>query len=149
MIFLEEYDSIEGEILDLAIIEKNPGDEKAIPFYWYNIILKQTKEIIGQISLRIGKNYHSYYNGNIGYYIEEQYRGHRYAYMATLMLYPLSLAHHQDQLYITCNEDNIPSIKTILRLNAKYIETVLPPKDYVYYYDNMPKQNIYLLSLKN
>lgn len=148
MIFLSAYDTILGEVLKLAIIEKNPGNENEIPYYWYNIILRKTNEIIGQISLRIGKNMHSYYNGNIGYFIEEPYRGHGYAYYAVQMLFPLSLAHLQDTLYISCNEKNIPSIKTILRLGGKYIETVLPPKEYIYYYEGMPRQNIYILSLK-
>ncbi|MDE5855461.1 MAG: GNAT family N-acetyltransferase [Anaeroplasmataceae bacterium] len=148
MKFLDEYDFIEGEILDLSIIEKNPGNEKEIPFYWYNILLKETKEIIGQISLRIGKNYHSYYNGNIGYYIDEQYRGHNYAFTATKMLYPLSLAHHQTELILTCDEDNLPSTKTIKKLGGILLETVLPPKDYFAYYDGSPRKHIFILKIE-
>lgn len=148
MKFLDEYDLIEGEILDLSIIEKNPGNEKEIPFYWYNILLKETKEIIGQVSLRIGKNYHSYYNGNIGYYIEEQYRGHHYAFSATKMLYPLSLAHHQNELIITCDEDNLPSIKIIKKLGGILLETVQPPKDYFAYYEGTPRKHIFILKIE-
>ena len=50
MKFLDDFDSIIGETLILSIIEKNPGNDKEIPYYWYNILLKETKEIIGQIS---------------------------------------------------------------------------------------------------
>ena len=148
MIFLDQFDSIVGEELILSIIEKNPGNDKEIPYYWYNILLKETKEIIGQISLRIGKNYHSYYNGNIGYYIEEQYRGHYYAFTATKMLYPLSLAHNQHELYLTCAEDNLPSYKIIKKLGGKLLETVQPPKDYFGYYEGMPREHIFILKIE-
>lgn len=96
--------------------------------------------------MRIGKNKHSYFNGNIGYYIEEPYCRNGYAYYAVQMLFPLSLAHLQDTLFIACGENNIPSIKTILRLGGKYLETILPPKEYIYYYEGMPRQNIYLIT---
>ncbi|MCM1131805.1 MAG: GNAT family N-acetyltransferase [Roseburia sp.] len=147
MKFLDGYDFIEREILDLSIIEKNPGNEKEIPFYWYNILLKETKEIIGQISLRIGRNYHSYYNGNIGYYIEKQYRGHHYASIATQMLYPLSLAHHQKELLLSCAIDNLASSKIIKKLGGILLEAIQPPKDYFGYYAGMPKQLIYILKI--
>ncbi len=61
----------------LKILEKNPGDEIMLPFYYYNIWVDNI--IVGKISIRIGSNYHSYYNGNIGYGIEEEYRGNGYA----------------------------------------------------------------------
>lgn len=149
MDFLSEYDFIPGEILDLSIIEKNPGNKKEIPYYWYNILLKNTNVIVGQISLRIGNNFHSYYNGNIGFFIEPSYRGNGYAYLATQMLFPLSLAHHQETLFITCNEDNLSSIKIILRLKGTLVDTIVPPKEYIFYYEGMPKQNIYKLNLKS
>ena len=148
MDFLEDYNTIDGELLDLAIIEQNPGNDHDIPFYWYNILLKETKEIIGQISLRVGKNYHSYYNGNVGYYIEEEFRGHSYAFMATKMLFPLALAHQQTELYLCCNEDNVPSYKTIKKLGGVLVETVQPPKDYFGYYEGMPKQAIFVLKIQ-
>ncbi|MDE6660590.1 MAG: GNAT family N-acetyltransferase [Anaeroplasmataceae bacterium] len=148
MIFLEDYDSISGETLELEIIEKNPGNDKEIPFYWYNILLKETKEVIGQISLRIGKNYHSYYNGNIGYFIDEKYRGHNYAFTAAQMLFSLSLAHKQDELILTCDEDNLPSYKTIKKLGGILLETIQPPKDYFGYYEGIPKHHIFALKIQ-
>ena len=72
--FCEQFFHISGPLLDLDLIETGDGDDKAIPFYYWNIILKSTGENIGCISLRIGHNYHSYYNGNVGYEIEEPYQ---------------------------------------------------------------------------
>lgn len=148
MVFLNQFDSIVGEELTLSIIEKNPGNDKEIPYYWYNILLKETKEIIGQISLRIGKNYHSYYNGNIGYYIEERYRGHNYAFTATKMLFPLSLAHNQKELYLTCDEGNLASYQTIKKLGGILLETIQPPKDYFGYYEGMAREHIFYLKIE-
>lgn len=148
MEFLDQFDTITGKELTLRIINKNPGNAKEIPYYWYNIFLNETMEIIGQISLRIGKNYHSYYNGNIGFYIEEQYRGHNYAFLATKMLYPLSLAHNQCELILACAEDNLASYKTIKKLGGVLLETIQPPKDYFVYYEGMPKEHIFILKLQ-
>lgn len=148
MEFLSQFDQLEENDLRLCIRKKNPGNDKEIPYYWYDIILKATNEVIGQISLRIGKNFHSYYNGNIGYYIEKQHRGHNYAYAAVQMLYPVSLAHHQRELLLTCDEDNISSYKTIQKLGGILLETVQPPRDYFAYYEGMPKEHIFLLKIK-
>lgn len=50
--FLDCFDRITGEILTLKIIEKNPGDEQAIPFYYYDIYKNDSDQ-------PIGKNQHS------------------------------------------------------------------------------------------
>lgn len=52
--FLDRFDRITGEILTLKIIEKNPGDEQAIPFYYYDIYKNDSDQPIGKISIRIG-----------------------------------------------------------------------------------------------
>ena len=64
--FTDKFDVIEGEELVLKIIEKNPGDDKMIPFYYYDIFQKSDMSAVGKISVRIGNNFHSYYNGHIG-----------------------------------------------------------------------------------
>ena len=85
-LFFNHFDTIAGHPLTLKIIEKNPGDQQAIPFYYYNILLSGSDQPIGKISLRVGHNFHSYYNGNIGYEIDLAHRGHHYAAAACQML---------------------------------------------------------------
>ena len=51
-------------------------------YYLYGIILKFIHKYIGKISVRIENNYRSYYNENIGYEIDEEYRGNHYSYSA-------------------------------------------------------------------
>ena len=146
--FQEQFFRISGPMLDLHLIEINDGDGKAIPFYYWSIILRATGEKIGAISLRIGYNYHSYYNGNVGYEIEKPFRGHHFAYYACRMLEPVAWYHGMDHLIFSCDYDNAASCQTIERLGASLLETVDPPKDYVYYDEDIAPHRIYRLDLK-
>lgn len=101
-LFCENYFSIDGEEIELRLIDTFYGNENELPYYWWNIVLKSSKENIGKISLRIGHNYHSYYNGNIGYEIDEEYRGNHYAYKACRMLLPVAKHHGMDHLFMSC-----------------------------------------------
>ena len=64
---------------------------------------------IGVCDLRIGHNENTYYGGNIGYGIDEEYRGHHYAGKACLLLFELARKHEWDYVIITCNPDNFAS----------------------------------------
>ena len=142
-IFCDKFFNIDGEILELRLIDTYEGESGALPFYWWNIMLKSSNAAIGKISFRIGHNYHSYYNGNIGYEIDEKYRGNHYALTACRMVLKLAEYYDMDKLYLTCDYDNIASYKTIEKLGGRLIEEACPPKDYIYYYEEMPKQRIY------
>lgn len=96
------------------------------PYYIYLIIVND--EVVGKIVLREGTNEEQYYAGHIGYTIEPQYRGHNYAYQATLLLMQEASLLGFKELIITCSPDNLASKKTILKLKARYIETVSIPK---------------------
>ena len=79
--FKSEFYLIKGDLLILKLIDTFPQKEEELPFYYWSIIVKATSEEVGKISLRLGHNYHSYYNGNIGYEIDEKYRGNHYSYL--------------------------------------------------------------------
>ena len=134
----------DGEIT-LRISQKYQGDDELLPFYYYDIFVDDTA--VGKISIRIGNNYHSYYNGNIGYEIDKEYRGSNYAYKASKLVLQVAKAHNMSELILTCDESNIASYKTIEKLGAELIEIVKPPKDYFAYREDMEKQRIYKLSL--
>lgn len=138
---------IKGNILTLKLVETFFGDDKIIPFYYFDIYLNENDNPIGKISIRIGHNEHSYYNGNLGYEIDEDFRGKGYAKEAVLMIYDIARYHGMSYLYVSCNNDNLPSKKVINKLGGLHLEDVFPPKSYVFYYDNMPMQSIYLLAL--
>lgn len=90
------------------------------PYYLYAIIEKVE---VGRITLRVG-NEELYEEGHIGYTIYPEYRGHHYAYQACLLLKEFI---DRDEVYITCDPSNLPSLKTIERLGCEYIETKTIP----------------------
>ena len=144
--FINEFDIITDNEIILKISEKYQGDDELLPFYYYDIYIDET--VVGKISIRIGNNYHSYYNGHIGYEIDKEYRGSNYAYKACKLVLQVAKAHGMSELILTCDESNIASYKTIEKLGAELIEIVKPPKDYFAYRENMEKQRIYKLCLE-
>ena len=97
-----------------------------VPAYHFAICdLKGNK--MGVCDLRIGHNEKLYYGGNIGYRIEEEYRGHHYAGKACLLLFELARRHDLEFVIITCNPDNYASRKTCEYAGGKLIEIVEVP----------------------
>ncbi|MCH5323753.1 MAG: GNAT family N-acetyltransferase [Eubacterium sp.] len=143
-----EFERIETDELILLLAEKNPGDGIMLPFYYYDIIRKSDNAVVGKISVRIGRNFHSYYNGNIGYEVYEQYRGNCYAYKACVAVLTVAKAEGMDYIYITCAESNKASYKTIEKLGAKLFEICEVPQSYFAWHEGMERQRIYRLVLK-
>lgn len=147
MQYNENYATLTGDNMMLKLIEYNPGNDVEIPFYWYEIIPKEVNKPVGKISIRLGYNYHSYYNGHIGYEVDEEYRGHGYSFQAAKLVLPVAKAYGMEYIYLVCDEDNIASYKTIEKLGAELVELVVPPKDYFGWYEGIPVQRIYELEL--
>lgn len=143
--FFTNFDTISDGEITLKISQKHQGDDELLPFYYYDIFVHDTA--VGKISIRIGSNYHSYYNGHIGYEIDKEYRGNNYAYKACKLVLQVAKAHGMNELILTCDESNIASYKTIEKLGADLIEIVKPPKDYFAYREDIEKQRIYKLQL--
>ena len=146
-VFNKDLYRIEGDGIELRLINTYEGKDGALPFYWWDIVLKSNNTPVGKISFRIGHNYHSYYNGNIGYEIDEAYRGNYYALSACRLALRAARSHNMKKIFITCESDNVPSYKTIEKLGASLIEEVRPPKDWIYYYEGIEKFRIYELRL--
>lgn len=146
-LFNKDLYYIKGENIDLRLIDTYEGEGGALPFYWWDIILKPNNVAVGKISFRIGHNYHSYYNGNIGYEVDEEYRGHHYALLACQLLLKVAQYHKMGKIYLTCDYDNVASYKTIEKLGANLVEEVLPPKDYIFYYEGIEIHRIYELEI--
>lgn len=98
-----------------------------LPYYIFGIYLKD--KFVGKIVLREGNIKQRYYDGHIGYSIDEEYRGHHYAYQACLLIKDIAKEKGFKELVFTCNPDNIASKKTIEKLQATYIETKPVPKE--------------------
>ncbi len=95
--------------------------------YWIYLIIVDHKEV-GRIVLRSGDDHSRYFDGHIGYTIEEEYRGHYYSYEACLLLKKEILKQGKNHVIITCDPSNVASMKIIERLNCEFIEQKMIPK---------------------
>lgn len=143
--FTDKFDVIYSENLSLKITQKYIGDNEMLPFYYYDIF--NSDECVGKISIRIGHNFHSYYNGNIGYEIFKEYRGNRFAYAACQMVLRVARFHKMEYVILSCDKNNFASYKTIEKLNAELVEICDVPKEYFAWREGMEKQRIYRLDL--
>lgn len=98
------------------------------PYYIY-AIYEEGKQV-GTLVFRLGSDQQHYYDGHIAYSIDEDYRGHHYAYQACLLLKGEIIKHGYDHVLVTCDPDNIASKKTIQKLKAKLLAVEEVPKRY-------------------
>lgn len=113
-----------------------------VPAYYFDICLLD-KTIIGTCTLRIGYNEKIYIGGNIGYRIEEAYRGHHYALKACLLLFNLARKHGMEKLIITCVPENAASSRTCELAGGKYLETAEIPKENEMYLEGKRKVKVF------
>ncbi len=121
---------LKNDEIKLTLEKTVDGNEKKgwVPAYHFNICsLDGTK--MGVCDLRIGHNDMLYYGGNIGYSVDEAYRGHHYAGKACLLLFELARKHDLGYMIITCNPDNYASRKTCEYAGGKLLEIVELPED--------------------
>ena len=133
---LKPGDKIIGEEIDLVFIRYGPANlEKAyVPAYHFSINLKSNNMAIGHLNLRLGTNENiRKYIGHIGFGINENYRGNKYAAKACYLIKDLIIQNKIKPVWITANPDNVASIKTLLNIGAKYIDDVAVPKGHEMY----------------
>lgn len=132
--FLDPGKLIDSE-LELILVEKEPENfvKKYVPTYKFDLVNLNNKEKMGYIHLRIGNNENIFYGGNIGYGVDEKYRGNHYAARGCKLLFNLARKHNLKELWITCNIDNIASGRTAELAGFKLIEVVnVPPHNEMY-----------------
>jgi len=112
--------------------------------HYFGIYQADSVRRIGYTDLRVGNNYYLDYLGHVGYRILQPYRGHSYAYRAVCLLFEYARQIGFTKLLITCNPDNIPSRKTLDKLNGECLGNKEIPNDHplknektkrIYYYD--------------
>lgn len=113
------------------ILEKTVDEDiekEWVPAYHFAICNDSGKKM-GTCDLRIGHSDKLYYGGNIGYRINEEYRGKHYAGKACLLLFELARKHDLKYLIITCNPENHASRRTCEYAGGKLLEIVELPED--------------------
>ncbi len=113
-----------------------------VPAYYFDICLPDGTPI-GKCDLRIGHNQRLYIGGNIGYCIDEPYRGHRYAAKACKLLFGLAGRHELGYVIITCQPDNAASARTCEIAGGKLLETAEIPEDHDMYAEGKRKVRVY------
>ena len=125
--------------------DANP-EKQWVPAYYFAICLPDGTEI-GQCDLRIGHNGKLFYGGNIGYGVDEAYRGHHYAGKACLLLFELAKRHGLEYLYITCDPANAASAKTCEWAGGTLEGTYDLPEDHDMYERGLRRVRVYRFAL--
>ncbi|HTW95473.1 MAG TPA: GNAT family N-acetyltransferase [Tepidisphaeraceae bacterium] len=107
--------------------ESNPWRVPAYLFHMQN----PGGQYMGRLRLRVGWNDDIIqYAGQIGYAVEPQFRGHHYAERACRLVLPLASRLGMEDVWITCQPDNIASRRTLERLGAEFVAILDVPPDY-------------------
>ena len=117
-----------GEVT-LILDSIKPGDAARgmVPYYHFRIRDAEGADV-GHINLRVGDTEHiRVCAGHVGYKIAPEFRGHRYAYQACRALAPFIRTIY-DAVVLTCAPTNMPSIRTIERLGATFIDEIAVPE---------------------
>lgn len=127
---LPAMDFLKTEEISLRQVELEPDDpqRKWDPAFHFDILDRAGTQV-GGCNLRLGHSEALYYAGNIGYKIDERYRGHHYAGKACKLLFELARRQGMEYVIIVCAPSNQPSRKTCEWLGGELLEIVELPED--------------------
>lgn len=135
---------------DVECIEYRKDEEQGLNGKYqctrFSIIANQ--EVVGYIDFRDSDDPWLYWGGHIGYHIYEPFRGHHYAYQACMAIVPYILNRNHNSIYISASPENIASIKTIEKLNAKLISCETVPANHWCALQNEHIKSIFLWNLR-
>lgn len=137
----------DGEImLKLDYTAPAQPEKNWLPAYYFHICLLDGTQV-GSCDLRIGHNRKTYIGGNIGYRVDEPYRGHHYAARACRLLFTLAEKHGMDHVIITCVPENVPSARICERCGGVLLETAAIPEDNEMYAEGKRWVRVYRFDL--
>lgn len=145
--FFDTSDLYDREIMLRLVRTVGEQPEKRwLPVYYFEICLPDGTKI-GYCDLRIGHNDKTYIGGNIGYGIDEPFRGNHYAAKACRLLFRLAKKHALEYLTISCQPSNLASARTCELAGGTYVETADIPEDHEMYAEGKRKVRIYRFDL--
>jgi tagatose 1,6-diphosphate aldolase len=141
-----------GELRDrdlrLELIEFKPHLVHLVPSYHFRMVDLKTGEESGSINLRLGWDENLLlYAGHMGYGVHGAFQGRRYASRSVVLLKPLARQHGFEELWITCNPDNVASRRSCELAGAEFVETLDLPETSQYYARGMRQKCRYRLSV--
>jgi predicted acetyltransferase len=119
-----------GEGISLRYHKTVPGNDSQglVPFYHFKIA-NVADTVVGHINFRVGDTtYVRIAAGDIGYEIPPEHRGHGYALAACKAIAPF-VTKHCEEVLLTVDPCNQPSIRIIEQLGAKFLDEVEVPAD--------------------
>lgn len=126
---LTTHPLIDGE---LALDFKEFAEHRTlkVPAFHFRMMTTDTHREAGHINLRVIPDEALLsYAGNIGYGVEESYRGRRFAARSVRLLMPLAYALELDVVWITSDLDNIASRRTCELAGAEFVDIIDVPQD--------------------
>jgi predicted acetyltransferase len=116
--------------LGLELVDFAVHSYHAVPTYYFRMVNAASGAGMGRINLRSASTAHiEQYGGHIGYDVEPEHRGHRYAARSVRLLIPLARRLGLDPLWITCDPENTASRRTLEIAGAEFVEIVEVPAD--------------------
>ena len=144
-----EVDDLRDDDIFLKLIRTCDAqpEKRWLPAYYFEICLLDGQRV-GYCDLRIGHNDKTYIGGNIGYGIDEAYRGHHYAAKACRLLFKQAKKHGMDYLIITCAPENAASARTCEIAGGRFVEIADIPEDNEMYAEGKRKVKIYRFGIQ-
>lgn len=127
------FEKLVGKRIDLVFknfVHAVP-EKKFVDCCNYDIVLHGLDETIGTCSAKLGFNDVLFFIGNVGYEIDENYRGNGYAGEAVELLKQLFKVNHFDKIYITNAPNNNSSRRVCEKLGAQFLGIFEIPEDHI------------------
>lgn len=117
--------------LELVLLAQYPGDtaKSRVPGYEFEMRGSQTGRVMGHIRFRVGDiDGVLKYGCHVGYDVNEEFRGHKYAARSLRLLLPLARAHGLRELWIGCDPTNVASRRTCEVAGASFRDVLDIPE---------------------
>lgn len=134
MILPEPPTDLRFDRVTLRFVRVIPGDpsKELAPSYHFRIVVAGSPDV-GHINFRIGDTAQVLEAaGHIGFSVFEGFRGNGFAFQACQAIRPLVRMHYESVI-LTCDLDNVASMRTIERLGATFIDIAPVPGDDPHY----------------
>ena len=119
----------DGE-LTLVLAELVPSDPVKGWVAYYLFEMQVAGTVVGRILVRAARTHFlDHYAGQIGYTVQEEHRGHRYAARSVRLLVPFARQLDMGTLWITCDPSNAASRRSCEHAGATFVEIVPLPVD--------------------
>jgi prolyl-tRNA editing enzyme YbaK/EbsC (Cys-tRNA(Pro) deacylase)/predicted acetyltransferase len=150
-LFSDAGDLSDG-VITLRLKKATGADEKTgwVPAYDYQIVRASDGAEAGGIDLRVGYTRNTFFGGNVGYQVEEAFRGNGYAARAVRLLLPLAARHGMPCVRIACAPGNEASKATAVKAGGVLEKTVEIPSYASLYREGVKGEHeIYKIDLTN